>query len=69
MPPKPKITEKMILDTAFSIVRMEGEEKLTVRRIAEKPGCSTQPVLIISDPWKKSEVPYMKWRMYIILPF
>ena len=45
MPPKPKITEKMILDTAFSIVRMEGEEKLTVRRIAEKPGFSTQPVL------------------------
>ena len=45
MPPKLKITEKMILDTAFSIVRMEGEEKLTVRRIAEKPGCSTQPVL------------------------
>lgn len=45
MPPKPKITEKMILDTAFSIVRVEGEEKLTVRRIAEKPGCSTQPVL------------------------
>lgn len=45
MPPKLKITEKMILDTAFSIVRMEGEEKLTVRRIAEKPGFSTQPVL------------------------
>ena len=45
MPPKLKITEKMIMDTAFSIVRMEGEEKLTVRRIAEKPGWSTQRVL------------------------
>lgn len=69
MPPKPKITEKMILDTAFSIVRMEWEEKLTVRRIGKSLAVPHSQCCIISDPWKKSEVPYMKWRMYIILPF
>lgn len=45
MPPKVRITKEMILDTAFAIVRTEGCEQLNVRRIAERLGCSTQPVL------------------------
>ena len=45
MPPKVRVTKKMILDAAFDIVRREGHENLNARRIAECLGCSTQPVL------------------------
>ena len=45
MPPKPKITKEMILDTAFNIVQKEGIDKVTARSISEKLNCSTQPVL------------------------
>lgn len=45
MPPKVRVTKKMILDAAFDIVRKEGYESLNARRIAECLGCSTQPVL------------------------
>ena len=45
MPPKVRVTKKMILDAAFGIVREEGCENLNARRIAERLGCSTQPVL------------------------
>ena len=45
MPPKAKITKEMIVDTAFEIVRKEGVDKITARRISEQLKCSTQPVL------------------------
>lgn len=45
MPPKLRITREMILDTAFAIVRQEGIEALSARAIAQRLGCSTQPVL------------------------
>ena len=45
MPPKAKITKEMIVDTAFEIVRKEGADKITARRISEQLNCSTQPVL------------------------
>ena len=45
MPPKVRVTKKMILDASFDIVRKEGHENLNARRIAERLGCSTQPVL------------------------
>ena len=45
MPPRAKITREMILDAAFSIVREEGIDKVTARRISERLNCSTQPVL------------------------
>ena len=45
MPPKVRVTKKMILDASFDIVRKEGYENLNARRIAERLGCSTQPVL------------------------
>ncbi len=45
MPPKPKITKEMIVDTAFNIVQKEGAEKVTARSISEQLNCSTQPVL------------------------
>lgn len=45
MPPKVRVTKKMILDASFDIVRKEGHENLNARRVAERLGCSTQPVL------------------------
>lgn len=45
MPPKVKITKEMIVDAAFDIIRSEGAEKITARRISEVLNCSTQPVL------------------------
>lgn len=45
MPPKTKITREMILDAGFEIVRENGIEALTVRAVADRLGCSTQPIL------------------------
>ena len=45
MPPKMKITREMIVDAGFEIVRENGLEGLTVRAIADRLGCSTQPIL------------------------
>ena len=45
MPPKPKITREMIIDAAWDIVRTSGENNLNARNIADRLGCSTQPVL------------------------
>lgn len=45
MPPKIRITKQMILRSAFALVQEEGHEALNVRRIAQRLGCSTQPVL------------------------
>jgi len=45
MPPKVKITRKMIEDASFEIVRKEGHENLNARTIANHLKCSTQPVL------------------------
>jgi len=45
MPPKTKITAAMIIEAAFEIIREQGLGNMTARTIAEKLGCSTQPVL------------------------
>ena len=45
MPPKVRITEQMILDASFEIIRSDGHENLNARTIAEYLHCSTQPVL------------------------
>ncbi len=45
MPPKPRINKQMILDASFEIVREQGTEMINARTIAEKLGCSTQPVM------------------------
>lgn len=45
MPPKIKITREMIVGAGFELVRENGIEGLTVRTIADRLGCSTQPIL------------------------
>lgn len=44
MPPRKQITEEQIIDTAFSMVREEGMESLSVRNLAKRLNCSTQPI-------------------------
>jgi AcrR family transcriptional regulator len=44
MPSQIKFTRESILTQAFEIVRQEGLEALSARRIAKELGCSTQPV-------------------------
>ena len=45
MPPKVKVTKKMVADASFEVVRANGHENLNARTISEYLGCSTQPVL------------------------
>ena len=45
MPPKVKVTREMVAEAAFEVVRASGHEALNTRAIAERLGCSTQPVL------------------------
>lgn len=42
--PKQRITKEMVVDAAFEIARRYGVEKATVKAIAEKLGCSVQPI-------------------------
>lgn len=41
---KESITKEMLLDAAFELVKEEGIENLTARKLAVKTGCSTQPI-------------------------
>lgn len=44
MPPKQTITQQIIIDAAFRMVRRDGKKKLTARNIAKALSCSTQPI-------------------------
>ena len=44
MPPKAKITEREIIAAAVELVRISGEGSLNARALANKLGCSTQPI-------------------------
>ena len=43
--PKVKITKDMIVDAAFALAREQGIEKVNARTVAQRLGCSTQPVM------------------------
>ena len=45
MPPKARITKNMVVDAAVEIIRESGLDGLNARVVAQKLGCSTQPVL------------------------
>lgn len=42
--PKQRITKKMVVDAAFEIARSSGMEQVMVKNIADKIGCSVQPI-------------------------
>lgn len=41
---KALITEEALLSSAFDLIREEGFEQVTARKLAAKAGCSTQPI-------------------------
>ena len=44
---KESITKDQLLEVAFELVKDEGIENLTARKLASKAGCSTQPIFRI----------------------
>ncbi len=46
---KETITKQMILEGAFEILREDGIELVTARKLASKIGCSTQPIFRLYD--------------------
>ena len=49
MPRKVTITRQMIFDAAFELLRTEGVENVTARKLAVKIGCSTQPIFRVYE--------------------
>lgn len=45
MPPKTRITKEMVTAAALAVVRETGAESLNARAVAQRLGCSTQPVM------------------------
>lgn len=43
--PKARITKEMVVGAAFEVARAAGAEKVNARTVAERLGCSTQPVM------------------------
>lgn len=44
MPPKEKVSKVRVTDTAFEMTREYGFSSVTARKLAERLGCSTQPI-------------------------
>lgn len=44
MAAKKKINKEAILDAAYELVRKEGFDSLSARKVAKEAGCSTQPI-------------------------
>lgn len=42
--PEQRVTKEMVLDAALALVREQGEGPLSARAIAERTGCSVQPI-------------------------
>lgn len=42
--PKQRITREMVVDAAFALARNGGMEQVTVKGIADRLGCSVQPI-------------------------
>lgn len=42
--PKQKITKEMVVEAAFALAREGGMEQVMVKKIAERLGCSVQPI-------------------------
>lgn len=44
MPPKEKVSKACVQNTAFAMTREYGFREVTARKLAERLGCSTQPI-------------------------
>ena len=61
MPPKVKITKKMVADASFEVIRANGHENLNARTISEYLGCSTQPVDTDENPMLALGLNYVRF--------
>jgi len=52
---KEQISKQMILDGAFDLVREQGMEMLTARKLAAHIGCSTQPIFRVYSNMEELE--------------
>lgn len=46
MPPRKQFSKEQIVEAAFEIAREEGMDGLTVRKIADRLGCSVAPIYV-----------------------
>lgn len=60
MPPKKQISTEQMIERAFHIVRSEGLDALTVRRLAKDLNCSTQPIYHTFSDMKELKKELMK---------
>ena len=44
MPSSPKISKQLMIETAFEILSQDGYSMLNIKAVANKIGCSTQPI-------------------------
>ena len=49
MPPKTKITQELILDSAFTLTKKYGLDYVTAKSLANDLHCSTQPIYWVFD--------------------
>ena len=49
MPPKEKVSKARIEDTAFEMTREYGFSEVTARKLADRLGCSTQPIFRVYE--------------------
>ena len=47
MPPKPKFTRQLVIDTGFALVREQGASALTARELASRLGASPSPIFTL----------------------
>ena len=60
---KEQISKQMILDGAFDLVRTQGIEMLTARKLAAHISCSTQPIFRVYT--NMEELSDAKWAVLI----
>lgn len=78
---KETVTREHLFETAFQMLREEGIENVTARKLAAKAGCSTQPIFRLysnmEELWQELfdegvaffEEYYSKARLYDFTPF
>ncbi len=60
MPVNLSFTREMLIESAFKLVRAEGIEKLSARKLAKKLNCSTQPLYSNFKSMKKLDMELRK---------
>ena len=61
MPPKVKVTKEDIVSASVDIIRKYGAEGLNARSIADKLGCSTQPIYSNYSTMEKLKADVIKY--------